>query len=79
MTTHELSTITQELFFICLSALVIATAIALPLSLIPALQPKRKYFWERFQYGFANWSLPSCCVIELAFWLITGRWIPWFP
>ena len=79
MTTQELSTIAQELFFICLSALVVATAIALPLSLVPALQPQRKHFWERFRYAFANWSLPACCAIELVFWLITKRWIPWLP
>jgi len=78
MTTQELSTLAKELFFICLSALAITTAIALLLSLIPVLQPERKHFWQRFRYSFANWSLPACAVIELLFWLITGRWIPGF-
>jgi ABC-type dipeptide/oligopeptide/nickel transport system permease component len=79
MTTQELSMIAKELFFICLSALVVATTIALPLSMIPALQSQRKHFWERFGYAFSNWGVPVWCVIELLLWLITKRWTPWIP
>jgi hypothetical protein len=79
MTPQELSTIAKELFFICLSALVIAAAIALLSSLIPALQPARKHFWNRFSYAFANWGVPVWCVIQLLYWLITKRWVPWIP
>jgi ABC-type tungstate transport system substrate-binding protein len=79
MTTQELSTIVKDLLLIGLYALVVATAIALPLSLIPALHPQRKHFWKRFRYAFANWSLPACVVIELLYWLLTRRWIPGLP
>ena len=69
----------QELGFIFLWALAAAAAIAAPLSLIPALQPKRKHYWERFGYAFANWGVPTWCVVELVQWLVTHRWIPWAP
>ena len=71
--------ILQKLAVIFILAIVIAAIIALPLSMIPALLPQRKHFWERFCYAFENWGLPACCAIELVFWLITKRWIPWFP
>jgi carbon starvation protein CstA len=69
----------QELAFIFLSALVVAAIIATPLSMIPALQPERKHFWNRFGYAFANWGVPVWCVIQLLYWLITKRWVPWIP
>ncbi len=69
--------IVRELAFIFLSALVVAAIIATPLSMIPALQPERKHFWSRFGYAFSNWGIPAWCVIELVFWLITNRWVPW--
>jgi len=71
--------ILQELVVIFMLAVVIAAIIALPLSMIPALLPQRKHFLERFSYAFVNWGLPACCAVELVFWLITKRWIPWFP
>ena len=76
MTTLELFTLAHDLFFIVLSALVVAAIIALPSSMIPALQPQRKRFWQRFSYAFTNWGVPAWCAIELVFWLITKRWIP---
>jgi hypothetical protein len=79
MTKHELFTIAQALFFILVSALGAAAAVAMLLSLIQVLQPQRKHYWERFRYSFANWTLPACVVIELVFWLITGRWILGLP
>jgi len=71
--------ILQELAVIFILAVVIAAIIALPLSIFPALLPQRKHFSERFSYAFVNWGLPACCAVELVFWLITKRWIPWFP
>jgi len=71
--------ILQELAVIFILAVVIAAIIALPLSIFPALLPQRKHFSERFSYAFVNWGLPACRAVELVFWLITKRWIPWFP
>jgi hypothetical protein len=71
--------IAQKLVFIFLSALLVAAIIATPLSMIPALQPARKHFWQRFGYAFMNWGVPVWCVIELLLWLITKRWVPWIP
>jgi hypothetical protein len=70
--------ILQKLAVIFILAVVIAAIIALPLSMFPALLPQRKHFSERFSYAFVNWGLPACCAVELVFWLITKRWIPWF-
>ena len=71
--------ILQKLAVIFILAVVIAAIIALPMTMFPALLPQRKHFSERFSYAFVNWGLPACCAVELVFWLITKRWIPWFP
>jgi ABC-type dipeptide/oligopeptide/nickel transport system permease component len=71
--------IAQELAYIFLSALVVAAIIATPLSMIPALQPKRKRFLNRFGYAFSNYGIPVWCVFEMVFWLMTHRWVPWVP
>lgn len=69
----------QDLAFILLWALVAAAAIAIPLAMIPSLQPERKHYLQRFGYAFANWGVPAWCIIELLFWLAKHRWVPWVP
>jgi hypothetical protein len=69
----------REIIFIFISALVAATIIAGLLSMIPALQPERKRFLNRFGYAFSTYGIPVWCVFELVFWLMTHRWVPWVP
>jgi hypothetical protein len=69
----------REFIFFFIPVLVVATIIAAPLALIPALQPQRKHYWQRFGYAFQRWGVPLWCVFEMLFWLITKRWIPWMP
>lgn len=66
----------REIALIFIWALVAAGIIVLFLSAIPVFQPERKHFLNRFGYAFSNNGMPVWCVIELAFWLMTHRWIP---
>ena len=71
--------IAEKLGLILLLALIVATLIAAPLAITASLQPRQKTYWRRFGYAFANWGLPGWCILQLLYWLITTRWVPWLP